>query len=135
MKLSKRYASYKSQANVSKLVLNIPPNCPRKSTFGLFDVFSFPFLTIFFENFKFIIIPTEKAKKNSIIWKKRNHRAKRSEILESRVVVQNIYGTFGLVVFQVILGVFRCTCDFAENTISKKATSSTNRSRNLSNVS
>ncbi len=41
--------------------------------------------------------------KTSIIWEKRNCRAKRSEIWDSRVVDQQRWGTFDLVVLMVIL--------------------------------
>ena len=39
-------ACYKSQANVLKLVLNFPPNGPHKTSFGIFEIYSFWFLTI-----------------------------------------------------------------------------------------
>ncbi len=55
--ISKRYSSYKLQPNVLKLVLNYPPNGPHKTTFGIFEILSFWFLTIFFfENCKFTIV-------------------------------------------------------------------------------
>ncbi len=41
--------------------------------------------------------------KTSIIFKTSDHRAKRSEIWDSWVVVQHIRGTFGLLAFKVIL--------------------------------
>ncbi len=44
--------------------------------------------------------------KTSIIWKTSDRRAKRSEIWDLRVVVQHIWGTFGLLAFKVILGSF-----------------------------
>ena len=46
--------------------------------------------------------------KTSIIWKSSDQRAKRSEIWDSRVVVQHtcIQGTFALVAFKVILRSF-----------------------------
>ncbi len=44
--------------------------------------------------------------KTSIIWKTSDRRAKRSEIWDSRVVVQYIWGIFGLVAFKVILRSF-----------------------------
>ena len=44
--------------------------------------------------------------KTSIMWKTSDHRAKRSEIWDSRTVYQHIWGTFGLVAFKVILGSF-----------------------------
>ena len=50
--------------------------------------------------------------KTSIIWKKSDRRAKRSEIWDSRVVVQHIWGAFGLVAFKVILRSFRALSIF-----------------------
>ena len=44
--------------------------------------------------------------KTSITWKTSNRRANLSEIWDSRVVVQHIWGTFGLVAFKVILRSF-----------------------------
>ncbi len=41
--------------------------------------------------------------KASVIWKTTDRRVKRSEIWDSWVVVQHIWGTFGLVAFTVIL--------------------------------
>ena len=43
---------------------------------------------------------------NQELWKTKDRRAKLSEIWDLRVVVQHIWGTFGLVVFKVILGSF-----------------------------
>ena len=45
--------SYKSQP---KLVLNFSPNGPHNSKLGIFEILTFRFLTIFFENFKFTIV-------------------------------------------------------------------------------
>ncbi len=95
MKISKRY-SYKSQLNVLKHFLNSPPNGAHKTTFGVFENLSFSFLTIFFWKIaNSPLYPMEKSK-TSIIWKTSDHRAKRSEIWDSLVVLQHIYGTFGL---------------------------------------
>ena len=47
VKMSKRF-SYKSKPKGFKLVLNFPPNGPHKTTFGIFKILSFRFLTIFF---------------------------------------------------------------------------------------
>ena len=44
--------------------------------------------------------------KTSVVWKTGSRRAKRSEIWGLRVVVQHIRGTFGLVVFKVMLRSF-----------------------------
>ena len=41
-----------------------------------------------------------------MIWKTNDRRAKRSEILNSLVVLQHIWGTFRLVAFKVILRSF-----------------------------
>ncbi len=46
-KISKRY-SYKSQWNVSKLVLNFLLKGPHKNTFGVFEILKIEHLTIFF---------------------------------------------------------------------------------------
>ncbi len=46
--ISKRYSSYKSQPKFLNLVLNFPPNGPHKNLFGIFEILSFRFLTIFF---------------------------------------------------------------------------------------
>ena len=99
--ISKRYSSYQSQPKVFKILPNFPPNGPHKTTFGIFESLSFRFLTFFFENIKFTIIAYGDIK-TSIIWKTSARRAKRSESLDSRVVVQHIWGTFGLAVFKVI---------------------------------
>ncbi len=64
-----------------------------------------PLVNDFFENFKFIIVAYGEIN-TSIIWKTSDHRAKRSEILNSWIVVQHIQGTFGLLAFKVILGSF-----------------------------
>ncbi len=55
-KISKRYSSYKSQPNVLKLVLNVSPNGPHKTTVWIFEIFNFWFLGIFFQNSKFTIV-------------------------------------------------------------------------------
>ena len=47
VKISKRYSSYKSQPKAFKLFLNILPNGPHKTNFGIFEILSFRFLTIF----------------------------------------------------------------------------------------
>ena len=44
--------------------------------------------------------------KTSITLEKSDHRAKQSEIWDSRVAIQHIWGTFGLVAFKVILRSF-----------------------------
>ncbi len=58
-KFSKRYSSYKSQLEVFKLFLNFLPNGPHKTTFETLGSW---FSTIFFENFKFTIVPYGKTK-------------------------------------------------------------------------
>ncbi len=50
--------------------------------------------------------------KTSIIWKKSDRRAKRSEIWDSWVVVQHIRGTFDTLAFKVILGSFEVLAIF-----------------------
>ncbi len=47
-KISKRYSSYKLQPNVFKLFLNFLPNCPHKTTFGIFEILKIEILMIFF---------------------------------------------------------------------------------------
>ena len=54
--ISKHYSSYKSQPKVFKLVLNFPPSGPHKTVFVIFEILSFRFLRIFFQNFKFTIV-------------------------------------------------------------------------------
>ena len=58
VKISKRYSSHISHPKVFELLLNFPSNGPHKTTFGIFENVSFPFLTIFFfsDNFKFTIV-------------------------------------------------------------------------------
>ncbi len=102
---SKFNSFYKSQP-VFKLVLNFPSNGPHKTTFGIFELLSFQFLTSFSENFKFTIVAYMEKLETSIIWKTSDGRAKQSEIWDSRVAVQQIWGTFGLVAFKVILRSF-----------------------------
>ena len=55
-KIWKLYSFYKSQPKALKfkLFLNF---LPHKTTFGIFEILSFWILTIFFENFKFTIVP------------------------------------------------------------------------------
>ncbi len=52
VKISKGYSSYKSQPKVLKLFLNFPPNSAHKTAFGIFEILSFRFLTIFFRKFQ-----------------------------------------------------------------------------------
>ncbi len=101
-KISKHYSSYKSQPKAFKLFLIFFPNGPHKITFGIFEILSFWFLTIFFENSKFTIVAYGEIK-TWIIWKTSYRRAKPSEIWDSWVVNQHIRGTFGLLAFNVIL--------------------------------
>ena len=56
VKISKRYSSYKSQPKVFKLVLNFPSSGPNKTTFVIFKILSFRFLTIYFRKFQFTIV-------------------------------------------------------------------------------
>ena len=57
VKISKRYSSYKSQPNVWNLSwIFLPSNSPHKTTFAIFEILSFLFLTIFFKNSKFTIV-------------------------------------------------------------------------------
>ena len=51
-KISKCYSSYKSQPKVFKLVPNFPPYGPHKTTFGIFEILSFWFLTNFIWKFQ-----------------------------------------------------------------------------------
>ncbi len=43
--MSKLYYSYKSQLKVFKLFLNLLPNGPHKTTFGIFEIFKIEILT------------------------------------------------------------------------------------------
>ncbi len=45
-------------------------------------------------------------KKTANILERANRRAKRSEILDPRVLIQHMWGTFDLLVFKVILSSF-----------------------------
>ena len=63
------------------------------------------------ENFKMLLILQATAKSD--------HRVKLSEIWDSRVVVQLICGTIGLVAFKVILGSYCALAINFENTDSK----------------
>ena len=58
--------------------------------------------------------------KTSNIWKTSDRRAKRSELWDSWVVVQHIWGTFSLVAFKVIWGSFGALVIFPETTMSNK---------------
>ncbi len=46
-KMSKRYFSYKSQPKLFKLFLNILPNGPHKTMFGIFEILKIEILTNF----------------------------------------------------------------------------------------
>ncbi len=48
VKIAKRYSTYKSQPKVFKLFLNVLPNGPHKTTFGIFEILKIEILTIFF---------------------------------------------------------------------------------------
>ena len=45
-KISKRY-SYNSPPKAFKLFLDFPPNCPRKTTLGIFEILNIEILMIF----------------------------------------------------------------------------------------
>ncbi len=66
----------------------------------------------------------------SIIWKTSGRRKKRCEIWDLWVVVQHIWGTFGLVAFKVILGSFGPLAIFPKIRFPKNVTS-TNQSRDF----
>ncbi len=65
-------------------------------------------LFFFFFNLKSTIVPCcpREKPKTSVIWKISNHRAKRSEIWDSQLLVEYIWHTFDLVLFKVIWGSF-----------------------------
>ena len=96
-KISKRYSvSYKSQPKVFILALNFPPNGPHK-TFGIFQIFSFRFLTIFFPKFQIYYCspgrnqkPLLSGKQATVEQKKLGVRQKELEIWDSQVVVLHI---------------------------------------------
>ncbi len=105
-KISKQYPSYKSKPKVFKLPLNFLFNGPHKNTFGIFEISSFRFLTIFFfENFKFTIVPLMEKLKTSIIW---------SEIWDPPLTgsISAYMGYLWPCGIQGHLGVIRCTFDF-----------------------
>ncbi len=80
-----------------------PPSGRHKTPFGIFEILSFRFLTFFFQNFKFTIVAYGEIKNLNYLG---------SEILESRVVLQHTWGTFGLVPFKVILKSFGALLSF-----------------------
>ena len=82
VQISKRYSSYKSQPNDFKLALNFPPNGPPKNAFGIFEILSFDFFSKISNS---PLQPMEKSK-TSIIWKKRDRKAKRREMWDSWVL-------------------------------------------------
>ncbi len=103
VKLSKFYFAYKSQPKVFKVVLN-EFSSQRSSQNYIWD-WKFEFVIVndhLFENFKSTISAYGKIKKNSSILKTSDRRAKRSEIWDLWVIVQHIWGTFGLVPVKVI---------------------------------
>ncbi len=91
-KMSKCY-SYQSQPKVFKLFLNFLPNGPHKMMFGIFEIFSFQILMIFFSK-----ISNSPLHDCSLIWRIKNPNyletidcgAKLSEIWDSWVVIQHI---------------------------------------------
>ncbi len=98
--ISKRHFSYKWRAKNFKLFLKSPPppNGPHETTLGIFEIWSFSFLTISFRKLKFPIIIRVKCKTlNLIIWKTSDCIVKRGEIWVSWVVVVYIWGKFDLV--------------------------------------
>ena len=85
-KISKRYPSYKLQPKVLRLVLNFLQMVLTKQHLGFLN-FEFPiFNDFFFQKFQ-IHHCSLWRNKTSIFWKKSDHRAKRSEIWDSRVVI------------------------------------------------
>ena len=51
-KISKRYSSYRLQPKAFKLFLNFLPYGPHETTFGIFEILSFRFLTNIFRKFQ-----------------------------------------------------------------------------------
>ena len=84
MKICKFY-SFKSQPKAFKLVLNFLPNGPHKTTLEFFSKFS-----------NSLLYPMEKSK-TSIIWKTNVIEQKGVNFGTQGVLVQHIWGTFGLV--------------------------------------
>ena len=66
------FYSYKLQPKVFKLVLQFPPNGTHKTTLEIFEILSFPFLMIFFENSKFTIVPYGETTNLNYLGKKRS---------------------------------------------------------------
>ncbi len=92
---------------------------------GDFWNFEFPIFKHCFR--KFQINHYSLWKKNSIIWKTSDLKAKRSEIWDSRVIVPHMWDTFGLYAFKVILTSFGALVIFPK--MRQKTTSSTNRAK------
>ena len=104
-KKKRHYFFYKSQPKFITFFSIITSIVLRKELLGLFfEILRFRFLTLFFsKNSNSRLYPMEKSK-TSVILKTIDRRAKRSEIWDSRVVVQHIWGTFGLLALKVIWG-------------------------------
>ena len=102
--------------NCQKPFLKFPFQWSSQKELGEFWNFEFSIFNDFFNkisNSLFTLL------RNSIIWRMSDHRVQRSEIWDSRVVVQHIWGTFGLAAFKVIYGSSR-HLRFSKNTISIK---------------
>ncbi len=106
-KMSKCYPSYKSQPKVLKLVLNVPPNGPHKTTFGIFEILSFWFLTNFFENSKFTIVAYGEIKNLNYL----EHERSESKT-EWNLGLMGTYTTYKGYLWPFI-EVIRCTCHFS----------------------
>ena len=106
----KAYFFYKSQPRFIKLLLNDFPSGPHKTTFGIFEILSFRFLTFFFQIHHCTLWRNQTT---SNIWKTSDRNAKRSEIWDSGS--SSIYMGYLFVAFKVIFGVIRYTFIFLRN--------------------
>ncbi len=122
VKISKRYSSYKSQPNVFKLVLNFLPNGPHKIALGIFQIWGFWILMIFFQTFKLTIVAYGEIK-SSIIWTNERFVEQNGAKFGIRGYSNSTYiGYLCLCSVQCPFGVIQCICDFPKNTIKKKTT-------------
>ncbi len=127
-KTSKRYSFLKSLLNLFNLFLNFLLSCSHQ--IAVLDSWNFEF-PIFNESLNFTIVPYGETK-NSIIWKTRDRRAKRSEIWVSRVSMQRTQGTIDTYVIKVILGSFTPNDpDFRKTWFSKTVGHRAKRNENL----
>ncbi len=107
--------SYHTQLNIFNFFLNCLPNERHKITFGMSEILSFPFLTMFCQKCQ---IP------HSTLWR----NIKYPQLSGNRAILQLKVVNSGKISISVYLwpcsvqghlGPIRCTCDISKNTISK----------------